>query len=242
MRAETRHQLKQDRFSKVTLEAAENAAHWTVEHQSKLIAGVIAVVVIAAIGFGGWYYVKAQDEKASAELSTAIRTFETPVRPAGVPPQPGTESFASPQERATAARKQFQEIVDKYPRTHTADMARYFVGLAASQLRDYASAERSLQEAAGSSNPDFAALGKFALASVYRADNKGAQAADLYKQLIDKPTITISKATAQLELASFYESQQKPDEAKKIYDQVEKENPSTEAASLAQRRAGALKQ
>jgi TolA-binding protein len=59
--------------------------------------------------------------------------------------------------------------------------------------------------------------------------------------LIDKPTIVVSKATAQIELAGFYESQQKPDEAKKLYDQVAKDNPSSEAASLAQRRAAALK-
>jgi TolA-binding protein len=242
VRAETRHQLKQDRFSKVTLEAAENAAHWSVEHQAKLIAAAVAVVVIAAVAFGGWYYVNTQDEKASAALSTAVRTFETPVRPAGVPPQPGYDSFASPQERATAARKQFQDIVDKYPHTHTADMARYFVGLASSQLNDNAAAERSLQAAGSSSNADLAALGKFALASVYRAENKDTQAVDLYKQLIDKPTIVVSKATAQLELAAFYEAQKKPDEAKKIYDQVEKENPATEAASVAQRRATALKQ
>lgn len=241
MRAETRHQLKQDRFSKVTFEAAENAAHWSVEHQSKLIAAVIAVIAIGGIAFGGWYYVNSQDEKASAEFSTAVRTWETPVRPAGVPPQPGSDSFASAQERATAARKQFQAIVDKYPRTHTADMARYFVGLASAQMGDNPTAERSLQEAAHSSNADLAALGKFALASVYRAENKDAQAVDLYKQLMDKPTLVVSKATAQLELASFYESRQKPDEAKKIYEQVQKENPSTEAASLAQRRVAALK-
>ena len=241
MRAETRHQLKQDRFSKVTFEAAENAAHWSEEHKSTLIVAAIAVVVIAAIALGGWYYINSQDEKASAELSTAVRTFETPVRPAGVPAQPGYDSFASSQERATAARKQFQAIVDKYPRTHTADMARYFVGLASAQLGDNAAAERSLQEAAHSSNADLAALGKFALASVYRAENKDAQAVDLYKQLMDKPTLVVSKATAQLELASFYESRQKPDEAKKIYDQVQKENPATEAASLAQRRVAALK-
>ncbi len=115
------------------------------------------------------------------------------------------------------------------------------MGLASSQLGDNTAAERSLQQAANSSNSDLAALGKFALASVYRAENKGAQAVDLYKQLIDKPTIVVSKATAQIELAGFYESQQKPDEAKKLYDQVAKENPSTEAASLAQRRAAALK-
>jgi TolA-binding protein len=241
VRAETRHQLKQDRFSKVTFEAAGNAAHWSVEHQSKLIAALIAIIVIGGITFGGWYYINSQDEKASAEFSTAVRTWETPVRPVGVPPQPGSDSFASAQERATAARKQFQAIVDKYPRTRTADMARYFVGLASAQLGDNAAAERSLQEAAHSSNADLAALGKFALASVYRAENKDAQAVDLYKQLIDKPTLVVSKATAQLELASFYESRQKPDEAKKIYEQVQKENPATEAASLAQRRVAALK-
>jgi TolA-binding protein len=170
-----------------------------------------------------------------------VRTFETPVRPAGVPAQPGYDSFASSDERATAARKQFQAIVDNYPHTHTADMARYFVGLASAQLNDNASAERNLQEAAGSSNPDLAALGKFALASVYRAEKKDTQAIGLYKQLIDKPTVVVSKATAQLELAGFYESRQKPDEAKKIYDQVAKENPASEAGSIAQRRASALK-
>lgn len=241
MRAETRHQLKEDRFSKATMEAAGNAAHWTVEHQSKVIAAVIAVVVIAGIAFGGWYYISAQDEKASGEFSAAVRTFETPVRPAGVPAQPGYDSFGSPQERATAARKQFQDILDKYPRTHTADMARYFVGLTSEHLRDTATAEKNLQEVANSSNADLAALGKFALAALYREESKDAQAIDLYKQLVDKPTLVVSKATTQLELAGLYESQQKPDEAKKIYEQVQKDNPSTEAASLAQRRGAALK-
>ncbi|MGA7568130.1 MAG: tetratricopeptide repeat protein [Terriglobales bacterium] len=242
MRAEARHQLKQDRFSKVTLEAAENAAHWSEEHKGTLIAAIAAIVAAAAIGFGGWYYVNAQDEKASADLSVAVRTFQTPVRPAGVPAEPGYDSFASSNERATTARKQFQAILDKYPHTHTAAMARYFVGLAAGQLHDYPSAERDLQETARSSNSNLAAVGKFALAALYREENKDAQAIDLYKQLIDKPSITVSKATAQLELAGLYESQGKPDEAKKIYAEVQKDNPSSEAASLAQRQASALKQ
>ena len=41
MRAETRHQMKQDRFSKATFEAAEKTIHWSQEHQSKLIAGLL---------------------------------------------------------------------------------------------------------------------------------------------------------------------------------------------------------
>jgi tetratricopeptide (TPR) repeat protein len=241
VRAETRHQLKEDRFSKATLHAAEQTVHWTVEHQSKLLIAGIVVAVVALIGFGGWYYMNSQDEKASIELGAATRVLEQQVRPAGVPAQPGFPSFASAQERATEARKQFQAIVDKYPHTRTADMARYFVGLTSSQLGDYAAAERNLQQVAKSSNKDLVALAKFALASVFRAENKDAQAIDLYRQLIDKPTTTVNKITAQLELAQFYEGRQKPDEAKRIYDQVQKENPATEAASLAQQRANKLK-
>ena len=241
MRAETRHQLKEDRFSKATIQAAEKTVHWTVEHQSKLIVAAIAAVAVAAIALGGWYYLNLQDEKASGELSGAVRTFGAPIRPTGMPPQPDMESYASLQERATAARKQFQAIVDKYPHTKTADMARYFVGLAAAHLGDNAAAERNLQATAGLSNKELAALGKFALASVYRAEKKDAQAIDLYKQLADKPTSTVSKVTAQLELAGLYEIEKKLDEAKKIYDQVQKENPSTDAASVAQGRAAALK-
>jgi len=241
VRAETRHQLKEDRFSKATLHAAEQTVHWTVEHQSKLLIAGLIVAVVALIGFGGWYYLNSQDEKASIELGSATRVLEQQVRPAGVPAQLGFPSFASTQERATEARKQFQAIVDKYPHTRTADMARYFVGLTSAQMGDNAAAERNLQEVANLSNKDLAALGKFALASTYRAENKDAPAIDLYKQLIDKPTTMVTKVSAQLELASFYEDRQKPDEAKRIYDQIQKENPATEAGSLAQERANKLK-
>ena len=95
--------------------------------------------------------------------------------------------------------------------------------------------------AASSSNSEFASLGKFALASVYRGEKKDAQAIDLYKQLINKPTELVSKVSAQLELASLYESEQKPDDAKKIYQDIQKDNPKSEAASLAQRKLSDLK-
>lgn len=241
MRAETRHELKEDRFSKVTLQVAEKTVHWTQEHQSKLVAAAIAVMVIAAIAIGGWYYVEAQDERASLELSAAVRTLETPLRPAGTPAQPGFDSFESIKQRATTARGQFQSILDKYPSTRSGKMARYFVGLTAAQVGDNAAAEATLRQVADSSSSDLSSLAKFALASVYRAESKDSQAVELYKQLIDKPTAVVGKASAQLELASYYESSQKPDEAKRLYEQIQKENPSTEVASLAQRRAAALK-
>jgi len=241
VRAETRHQLKEDRFSRATIQAAEATVHWSQEHQAKLIAAGIAVVAIAAIVVGGWYYVDSQDQKASLEMAEGVRMMEAQLRPPGTPAQPGFISYESATERATAARKQFQSIADKYSQTKTGKMARYFVGVTSAQLGDNATAERDLQEAANSSNSPLASLGKFALASLYRSEKKDSQAIDLYNQLINKPTELISKVQAQLELASLYESQQKSADAKKIYQQIQKENPQSAASNIAQRRLADLK-
>jgi TolA-binding protein len=84
-------------------------------------------------------------------------------------------------------------------------------------------------------------LAKFALAAVYRSTNRDEEAIDLYKQIIDKPTASVSKATAQMELADFYQDKQQTAEAKRILEQVQKENPNSEIASLASQKLGTLK-
>jgi tetratricopeptide (TPR) repeat protein len=241
VRAETRHQLKQDRFSRVTIDAAEATVHWTVEHKSKLIASAVILLVIAGTLLGGWYYLNEQDQKASVELSQAVRTLDTPLRPAGAPADPEFPSFASSKERATAAHKLFQEIRDKYPHTRSSDFARYFLGLTDSQLGDNAAAERELKQVGSLHNPDLASLAKFALASVYRNTNRNKEAIDLYNQLIAKPSRTVAKNTAQLELAATYQSANLRVEAKRMYEQVQKESPNTQAAQLASQRLQDLK-
>jgi TolA-binding protein len=233
VRAQTRHQLKEDRFSRATINAAERTVHWTVEHKSRLIIAAVVLVIVVGALVGGWYYLNQLDQKASVELGLAVRTLNTPLRPEGVPPEPDYPSFGSLKERSTAAHKQFQQITDKYPHTHSADIARYFLGLTSTQLGDNAAAEKELRNIASSNNDDLAALAKFALASVYRNTNRNREAIDLYKKLIDKPAATVGKVTAQMELAATYQADNQPDEAKRIYQQVQKDNPNTEAAQLA---------
>jgi tetratricopeptide (TPR) repeat protein len=241
VRAETRHQLKTDSFSRVTIGAAEKTAHWSVEHRNTIaIAAVVVAVIVAAVA-GGWYYLSAQDEKASFDMSQAVRTMDAPLLPAGTPAQPGVTSFTSSKDRAEAAKKQFQAIVDKYPHTRTADMSRYFLGVTAATLGDNAAAENYFKAVASTGNKELASVAKLALASLYGNTNRTKDAVAIYQELINKPTASVSKATAQLQLAELYQATNQPLDAKRIYEQIKKDNPGAEAVQIATQKLTELK-
>ena len=241
MRAETRHQLKQDAFSRVTIGAAEKTADWTVEHRTTLIIAVIAAVALIGGALGGWYYLNSQDEKASLDLAVAVRTLDTQLRPAGTPEQPDFPTFTSAKERAETAQKKFQAIVDKYPHTRTADMAHYFLGVTAQTLSDNAAAEKNFKDVASNGNREVAAVAKDALASLYGQTNRTKEAVGIYQELINKPTASVSKVTAQLQLAELYQNSNQPLDAKRIYEQVKKDNPGNEVGQIATQKLAELK-
>ena len=241
MRAETRHQLKQDTFSRVTIGAAEKTAHWSVEHRNTLAVAAIAVVVVVAAVVGGWYYLSAQDEKASFDMMQAVRTLQAQLRPAGSPAQPDVPSFASAKERAEVAAKQFQSITDKYPHTRTADMARYFLGVTSASTGDNAAAESKFKAVASSGNKELASVAKLALAALYGNTGRTKDGVAIYQELLDKPTASVSKITAELQLAELYQTSNQPLDAKRLYEQIKKDNPSTEAGQLATQKLAELK-
>jgi hypothetical protein len=241
VRAETRHQLKQDAFSRVTIGAAEKTAHWSVEHRNTLAIAVVAVAVVAAAVAGGWFYLSAQNEKASLDMTQAVRTLEAQIRPAGTPAQPGVPSFTSAKERAEAAKKQFQAILDKYPHTRSADMSRYFLGVTSATEGDNAGAEKNFKAVADTGNKELASIARLALATLYGNTNRTKDAIALYQELINKPTVSVSKVTAQLQLAELYQTTNQPLDAKRLYEQIKKDNPTGEAGQMATQKLAELK-
>jgi len=241
VRAETRRQLKQDRFSRTTIQVAEQTVHWTVEHQGKIIVAAVVLVIVILAALGSWYYLEKQNEKASVDFGKAVQVLDTPVRPAGMPPQPDSPSFGSLNERATEARKEFQAVIDKYPHTRASDFSHYFLGTTAASVGDNGTAERELKTVAGYHNEDLSSLAKMALASVYRNSNRTQDAVNLYKELINKPTRTVSKPSAEMALAETYQVSGKTADAKKQYEQLQKEFPSGPAAQLAAQKLQELK-
>ena len=241
MRAETRHQLKQDAFSRVTIGAAEKTAHWSVEHRNTLAVAVIVVALIVAAVVGGWYYLNAQNEKASLDMTQAVRTLSAQLRPAGTPAQPGVPSFTSANERAQEAQKQFQSIINNYPHTHSADVARYFLGVTSATEGDSTAAKNSFKTVASTSNKELASIAKLALATLYGNTSRTKDAVALYQELINKPTTSVSKVTSQLQLAELYQATNQPLDAKRLFEQIKKDNPTTEAGQLATQKLAELK-
>lgn len=226
MQGYTRRQLKEDKF----VETAQGAAEWTAAHREPLIYGAIAVIVIvlATVGFLTWR--NKQNDSANIALGTAMRVFSEPVRPTGVPASPDT--FASVAERAKAAQKQFKDVADNHSHTEAGSIARYMEGVAALQAGDNSAGEQTLKSVADSGNKNVAALAKMALANFYRSNNRASDATRIYKDLVDHPTDTVSKAAAQLAMAEMYESTD-PQQATALYQQIQKENANSAAGQLA---------
>jgi predicted negative regulator of RcsB-dependent stress response len=223
----TRRQLKEDKFA----ETAQDAAEWASEHSKLVIWTVSILIVVIVVTVGGWTWRSRQLEHANIDLSAALRTLSAPLRPAGTPAG-DTPSFTSIAERGQAAAKQLQATADKYSLVSPGKVARYLLGSAQLQAGNMAAAEQTFKTAADFRDKDIAALAKMSLASLYNDSNRQADAIKIYKELSDHPTATVSKGTAQLALAGIYEKTD-PQEAAKIYQQLQKEDPHSQAAQVA---------
>lgn len=226
----TRQQLKHDRLTDATKETVS----WAVTHQKALITAVIAVVVLAAVLIGGWYYFQHRDAEASLAFGRAVRIYQQPLR-SGPESTPESPSFDSAAARGKEAEKRFLAVADKYAHTRTAELARYMAGVAAIDAGDNATAERELKAAADSRREDLAALAKMALASFYRSTGRDGEALALYDKLIEHPARTVSKAAALLAKAETLQAKQ-PAEAAKVYQQLKAEDPNGPIGRLAQER------
>lgn len=240
MRSEFKQQLKHDPIAEKMAGAAAQTAHWSQAHRRTLLLVGGLVLVLAVAGLLGWRWLISQDAKASDEMAKAMEAYNAPIVPPGTPAQPGEVSFPTANDRARAAHDKFQHIADTYKHTHTADFATYFAATTSLDLGNQAAAEKQFQDLAANATGDLAALSKMALASIYRNTSRDSQAVDLYKQVIDHPTLAVGKSAAQLELASIYEVKD-PAEAKKLYQEIAKDNPKTNAGSAAEAKLKAMK-
>jgi predicted negative regulator of RcsB-dependent stress response len=225
----TRRQLKEDKFAK----GAQGAVSWATEHRPVLLWTASTIVIVAVVVIGLLTWNSRQAERANIELGKALHTLNAAVRPAGAPADSTAEkSFTSNVERAKQAEKELKAVADQFSHTKAGKIAGYLAGTAAAQAGDNSGAEQQLKSAADSGDKNVSALAKLALANLYRSTNRAADAARIYKDLTDHPTDAVPKGEAQLQLAEMYEATD-PKEAATLYQQIQKESPSSVAAQIA---------
>ena len=231
----TRRQLKEDKFA----ETAQGAMQWASGHRKGTLWTIVlsVAVVVTAVLLYTWH--SRQTERANADLSKAIRTFNARLREPGTPAGEDL-SFTSITERAQQAEKEFTAIADNYRFTKAGKLARYMAASAALQAGDK-SGEEKMKAVADSGNSDVAPLAKLALASLYHATGRDSDAIKIYTDLMDHPKGSVSKAQAQLALADLLEPTD-PKRAELIYQAVQKENPDTVVAQIAASKLGVKKQ
>ena len=228
MDTQTRHALKQDRFATATVSGLD----WLQENRTNTIAGVVAVVVLAAIVITGAVLYNSRSARAESLFGQAMDIYNTPLVNPAQPAAPGETTYPTAAARAHAANPLFVQVADKYSWFKAGDNAEYFAGLTYLDVGQTANAEKELQKAADSHDTGLAALAKMALAGLYRQTGRTGQAVDLYRQLIKSPTLTVPAPAAKLQLAGLYESTN-PAEAKKLYAELKDQDKATAAGQIA---------
>jgi predicted negative regulator of RcsB-dependent stress response len=215
-----RKDLKKDEIREKFVHGVESVA----SHQQALWVVVTAALVAMLAVFGWNSYAKRQTTKASAGLDDAMKTFQARIRAPEEAVDPVEVAYVDEKNKFTDANKKFLEVASQYGRTKPGQVARYYAALSEVQLKQYAEAEKNLSQLISGGDESLASLAKFQLAGVYLQENKGAQAADLYKQLSDKPSVFVPKPMAMLALADYYRKTDPP-QAAKLYNQIKQEFP-----------------
>jgi predicted negative regulator of RcsB-dependent stress response len=215
-----RRDLKKDEIREKLVSGVESVA----SHQQALWIVVVAALVVALAVFGWRSYSQRQTAKASAALDDGLKIFQARIRAPGEPADPTETTYLDDKNKYSDADKKFLVVAGQYGRTKPGLMARYYAALSEVQLKQYADAEKNLNQVASGGDENLASLAKFKLADVYQQENKGAQAVDLYKQMMDKPSVLVPKAMAMLALADYYRKAD-PAQATKLYNQVKREFP-----------------
>jgi tetratricopeptide (TPR) repeat protein len=226
----TRHELKQDKIAATALETIQEL----LEHRSGLIRIGVAVLVLALLASGAYWYMNSQSEAAADALGQAMVLFSAPVVPPGQAAPDSGPSFHSNRERLIAAKAVFYGISSKYGWSSSGQYAHYMAGIAEMQLGNSTVAESQLRDVSHSRRKEIAALAKYALASIYLDEKRDKDARELLQSLIDKPTATVPKVKAQLALADLYSSQNQPEKAKVIYDEIAKDNAKNSLGAMVQ--------
>jgi len=206
----TRKQLKSDKFAA----EVEHTVEYVAEHRRQMIRyGAIGAAVLVVV-LGVYLYTRHQRSIRGEALAEAIRVQETLV---GSDAAPGTPVYPNQQVKDEQVNKAWSGIAKKFPGSDEGMIANYMLGTFAAEAGKFDQAEKSFREMAASGNRDYSSLAKRSLAHLCFVTGREAEGEKLMRELIDRPSIFISKEEAMIVLAREL-MRTKPAEARKLLE------------------------
>src|SRR5262249_10880378 len=192
----------------------EHTVTFFEEHKKELVRyGGIALAVVALI-FGYSIFSRREHSVRESALARAIQLQEAPVGP----PNPGLNmNFPTQDTKDQVALKAFRDITTQYSGSDEALIAEYYLGAITADQGKLAEAEKNFKDVADRGNSKYSPLAKLSLAQIYFADGRADQGERVLRDLIDHPTLFVSKEQATLALARYI-GPKKPAEARKLLD------------------------
>lgn len=207
----TRKTLKKDAFA----EEVGRTVTFVEKHRKQMAWCAGAVLLALVLGVVWRYYGRHQRQVRQQELAEALRVQNAAIGPESG--NPALPTFPTIQARQKAAAKTFETLAAKYPGTDEAVIARYYLATIYAEQGNTNEAVKAFQDVAASKKSDYASLAKYALAEVYAQQGKLAESEKLLRQLMDHPTVLVSKEQAIITLARVL-ARDKPQEARKLLE------------------------
>lgn len=229
----TQHISRKDLRKDEIREGLAQGATSVLAHQKDAVIFLGVCIVVLGAVLGWRLYSDHQNTKSAAGFADAMNVFRAHVRTAGEPLDPGELTYSDDKNKFTEASKRFEAVAQKYPRTKSGNMSAYYAGLSLGKIDNNDEAAKWLGQEAKSSDQDIASLSKLELAQLDDKIGKKNDAEQLYKGLIAKPTVFVSKPVAMLALADHYAQTNNPSEASKTYTQIRTEFPDSNIAQEA---------
>lgn len=205
----TRKEMKQDKFA---VEVGHTVDYFAVHRkQFTQYGGAALIVVIIAAGI--YYYRNSVTAGRQRVLGEAIALTSAPI--SATPSPTGATTFTTEAAKSEAVTKAFTKVTRDYAGDDEGYIGEYFLAAQAASAQKFDDARKKYQDVADHASANYASLAKLALAQIDFAENRGAEAEKLLRELIDHPTDMVSKTQATITLAKGIGAT-KPEEARKL--------------------------
>jgi len=247
MKSKERHHLKENEFAQVL-----GTARQTIGSRGRQIGLItLAVLVLAAIALGVNTFRQRGNVEAERLLADAMVTFNARVVPVSTEAtQPGevpaaasigaTGSYATVAAKLNAAAPKLKAAADAYPDSEAGITARYHYGSSMAALGKYDEAVAAFDDVVRRAGADslYGRMARLGKADTQARAGQFDAAIATWKELASSTDADLPKDAILMELAKAYEAAGRTEEARKTFNQVVDEHPTSPYSAEARAELG----